>query len=168
MNSYLIRNYQIVLLKRKVLWIVSTSSHQLWSDTYIIKKKLYGSFLWMGFNCLKATEPLRRDSLLFTTKFPEVSSTHLINLGYMKGLVNIRVTVLLTSVPNSDNITRNICDAYILGAAPKFWDYILKELGKVQASHCFAKVLCQRTWDPYRSKASIAPAIARYLRPENS
>ena len=23
-------------------------------------KKLYGPFLWMGFNCLKATEPLRR------------------------------------------------------------------------------------------------------------
>ena len=26
------------------------------------RKKLYGSFLWMGFNCLKAIESLRRDS----------------------------------------------------------------------------------------------------------
>ena len=26
----------------------------------------------MGFNCLKATEPLQRGSLLFTTKFPEI------------------------------------------------------------------------------------------------
>ena len=34
--------------------------------------KLYDPFLWMGFNCLKATEPLRGSSLLFTTKFPEV------------------------------------------------------------------------------------------------
>ena len=27
--------------------------------------KFYGLFLWMGFNCLIATEPLRGDSLLF-------------------------------------------------------------------------------------------------------
>ena len=32
------------------------------------EKKLYGLFLWMGFNCLKATVALRGDSLLFTTK----------------------------------------------------------------------------------------------------
>ena len=29
--------------------------------------KLYGPFLWMGFNCLKAEEALRGNSLLFTT-----------------------------------------------------------------------------------------------------
>ena len=33
-------------------------------------KKLYGPFLWMEFNCLKTTEPLREDSLLFTTNNP--------------------------------------------------------------------------------------------------
>ena len=27
--------------------------------------KLYDSFLWMDFNCLKATEPLQGDSLKF-------------------------------------------------------------------------------------------------------
>ena len=27
-------------------------------------------FLWMGFNCLKATEPLRGYSFLFTIQFP--------------------------------------------------------------------------------------------------
>ena len=31
---------------------------------------LYGPFLQIGLNCLKATEPLRADSLLFTTMFP--------------------------------------------------------------------------------------------------
>ena len=36
------------------------------------KKKLYGPFLWIGFNCLKATEPLWGDSLLFTAKSPEI------------------------------------------------------------------------------------------------
>ena len=46
--------------------------------------KLYDPFLWMGFNCLKATEPLRGDSLLFTTKFPAIPGTHLIDLERMK------------------------------------------------------------------------------------
>ena len=35
---------------------------------FVLEKKLYGPFLWMGFNCLKPTEPLRRGTLLFTTK----------------------------------------------------------------------------------------------------
>ena len=30
-------------------------------------------------------EPLRQDSLLFTTKFPEIPGTHFIDLGRMKG-----------------------------------------------------------------------------------
>ena len=47
--------------------------------------KLFGPFLRIGFNCLKAREPLRGDSLLFTTKSPEDPSTHFINLGRMKG-----------------------------------------------------------------------------------
>ena len=34
----------------------------------------------MAFNCLKATEPLQIDSLLFTTKSPGVPHTYLINL----------------------------------------------------------------------------------------
>ena len=52
-------------------------------------KKLYGPFLWMGFNCLKATEPLWRDSLLFTTKFPRHPGTNLIDFGGMKGWTNL-------------------------------------------------------------------------------
>ena len=43
------------------------------------------SFSWMGFNCLKVTDPLGGDSLLFTTKSPEIHCTHLINFGKMKG-----------------------------------------------------------------------------------
>ena len=37
-----------------------------------LKKKLYGPFLWMGFNCLKATEPLGRGTFLFTTKLQSI------------------------------------------------------------------------------------------------
>ena len=58
-----------------------TKSAVIWS----LKKKLYGSFLRMGFNCLVSTEPLRGGSLLFTPKFLEISGTHLIDLGRMKG-----------------------------------------------------------------------------------
>ena len=46
----------------------------------------------MGFTCLKATEPLLGGSLLFTTKFPEIPSTHLIDLGRMKGFKGLRAT----------------------------------------------------------------------------
>ena len=31
----------------------------------------------MGFNCLKTSEPLRGDSLLFTTRSLEIAGTHL-------------------------------------------------------------------------------------------
>ena len=55
--------------------------------------KLYDPFLWMGFNCLKATEPLRGDSLLFTTKFPAIPGTHLIDLGRMKDWVDLEDTL---------------------------------------------------------------------------
>ena len=53
------------------------------------KNKLYGPFLWMGFNCLKAAEPLLGDSFLFTTTSPGVSGTHLIVLVRMKGRGNL-------------------------------------------------------------------------------
>ena len=35
----------------------------------------------MGFSGLKAAEPLRGNSLLFTIKFPEILGTHLIDRG---------------------------------------------------------------------------------------
>ena len=46
----------------------------------------------MGLNCLKPTEPLPGGSLLFTTKLPEISGTHLINLGRMKDSVDLGAT----------------------------------------------------------------------------
>ena len=43
----------------------------------------------MRFNYLKATKPLRGDSLLFTTKFPEIIGTRFIDLGNMKSWVDL-------------------------------------------------------------------------------
>ena len=53
------------------------------------KKALWPLFLWMGFNCLK---PLWVGSLLFTIQFPEIPGTHVINLGRIKGWVDLEVT----------------------------------------------------------------------------
>ena len=44
--------------------------------------------LWMGFIWLKAIQPLRGDSLLFTIKFPGVPGTQLIDLGSLSWLWN--------------------------------------------------------------------------------
>ena len=46
----------------------------------------------MGFNYLKATEPLRGGSLRFTTKFPGIPGTYLIDTGRLKGWVNFGAT----------------------------------------------------------------------------
>ena len=41
-------------------------------------------FLWIVFNYLKATVPLRQDSLQFSNKSPGLPSTHLIKIGRME------------------------------------------------------------------------------------
>ena len=46
----------------------------------------------MGFNCLKATEPLQKDSLIFIAKSPGVRGTHLINLIGMEDGVELQAT----------------------------------------------------------------------------
>ena len=51
---------------------------------FLIMAPCYG---W--FNCLKAREPLWGGSLLFTTTFPEIPGTHLMNLRRMKDSVDL-------------------------------------------------------------------------------
>ena len=48
------------------------------------KNKFYGPFFWMRLNCLKATEPLQKDSLILTTQSPGVPGVHLIDLVKLK------------------------------------------------------------------------------------
>ena len=62
------------------------------TDYVIWKTKLYGPFLWMGFKCLKDTESLQEDTLLFTTQSSEVPGTHLIEFRRMKGWVKLGAT----------------------------------------------------------------------------
>ena len=73
---------KILLKKIGVDWSTDFQTHPI---LMYRKKNLYGLFLWMGFNCLKAIESLQGGSLLFTTKLPEVPGTHLIDVGRMKG-----------------------------------------------------------------------------------
>ena len=51
-------------------------------------KNLYDPILLIGFNCLKAAESIRWDSLLLTIKFQEFPITHLIALRKMQDWVN--------------------------------------------------------------------------------
>ena len=66
-------------------WVLNAPLLPLKNKEIILHEKLYGPFLWLGFNCLKATEPLRGESFLFTTQSPGVPGTHLMDLGKMKG-----------------------------------------------------------------------------------
>ena len=65
---------------------------QLTCKVLSISKKVYDPFLWMGFNCLKATEPLRGDSLLFITKFPKCYGTNFLDLERMTGWADLCAT----------------------------------------------------------------------------
>ena len=62
-------------------WVLNTPLLSVKNKDKLLYEKLYSPSLWMGFICLKATEPLRGDSLLFTTKSPGVMSIRLIDLG---------------------------------------------------------------------------------------
>ena len=46
----------------------------------------------MVINYLKGKEPLQGHSLLFTTKSPGVTGTHFINIGRMKGCIDLEAT----------------------------------------------------------------------------
>ena len=72
-------------IRLKTHCVKSPYSEFFWSALGLNKKKT----LWMGLNYLKAKEPLRGGSLLFTTKFSEIPDTHLIDLGRMKGRVDL-------------------------------------------------------------------------------
>ena len=61
----------------------------------VILKKNFKNFMvpFYGWGSTASRlEPLRGGSLLFTTKFPEIPGTHFINLGRMKGWVDLRAT----------------------------------------------------------------------------
>ena len=64
--------------------MILQTSPQIFYEVWTLLKILFGPFLWMGFNCLKATEPLQVDSLLFTTKFPEIPGTYLMDRERVK------------------------------------------------------------------------------------
>ena len=49
----------------------------------LLKKNFTTPFYGLG--SLKATEPLQENSLLFTTWYPGLPGTHLVNLRRMKG-----------------------------------------------------------------------------------
>ena len=61
------------------------------SLTRILKKNFMAPFYGWG-STASRLEPLREGSLLFTTKFPDIPSTHFTDLGRMKGTVHVEAT----------------------------------------------------------------------------
>ena len=51
--------------------ITRTGKWNIVNNNTSVKKKTYDPFLWVGFNCLKAAEPLRGDSLFLTANSQE-------------------------------------------------------------------------------------------------
>ena len=69
--------------------------------------KLYGPFLWMGFNFVKATELLGGGTLLFTTKLPSI-------LSFPKKLL-LTILNLHVLIANSEKYTLADCALSING-----------------------------------------------------
>ena len=57
---------------------------------FFFKKKLYSPFYGWGSTATRLVL-LRGGSLLFTTKFPDTPGTHFIDLGKMKGWVDLKL-----------------------------------------------------------------------------
>ena len=55
-----------------------------WKNLKLLKKNFMAPFYGWG-STASRLEPLQGGSLLFTTKFPEISGTHFTDLGRMKG-----------------------------------------------------------------------------------
>ena len=71
-------------------WLLGASA--LMGGSSIKKNYGMGRMPPMAPNCIKATQQLRGDSLLFTTQFPGNLGTHLMNPRRMKDWVELRVT----------------------------------------------------------------------------
>ena len=75
-----------------LLFLSAVDNNSIFAYFYVtsmdFKKKNYGPFLWIGLNCLKAGGTSRRQ-FTFSTKFPEIYGTHFIDLGRMKGSVDL-------------------------------------------------------------------------------
>ena len=99
--------------------------------------------LWMEFSCLKVTETLRGDSLLFTIKFPGIFGTHLMDLRRMKNLVDLGATHVISpgffhSRFNIMWMKHNSCSFIVL-----LWSC----LAKVVLFMCIEKYIGPPAWD---------------------
>ena len=74
----------------------------------------------MGFNCLRATEPLRGDSLLFIIQFPGVPpATDLIDLRRMKGWIDRGATQWFCTLDPRIGAKEWHWKSWYLGGAPR-------------------------------------------------
>ena len=73
-------------------FVLDATDIDLWDlDLLKFLENFMASFCEWG-STASRLEPLRRDSSLFTTKFPEIPGTYFIDLGRMKGWVDLGAT----------------------------------------------------------------------------
>ena len=71
-----------------VMFLVQKMCFSFHVEHSFLEKKIW-PFLWMGFSCLKATEPLWGNSLLFDIYLPGARGTLLIDLLMIKHWVDL-------------------------------------------------------------------------------
>ena len=85
--------YVLILIKI-TLWKFRTLNPK--NSRVILQQKIYFMASFDGWGSTASRlEPLRGDSLLFTTKFPDIPGTHFTDLGRMKGWVDLGATQLV-------------------------------------------------------------------------
>ena len=89
--THLAKNYNKEKKWMGPKWTFPTKNNFFKNHKYKLFK-LYDPSLWMGFDCLKATQPLQGGSLLFTTRSQGGLRTHLIDLERRKGWLNLETT----------------------------------------------------------------------------
>ena len=77
--------------RSELLQDINSSDSDL-SKNFKKKKKNFMTLFYGWGSTASSLEPLRVGSLLFTTKFPEISGTHFIDLGRMNGWVGLGPT----------------------------------------------------------------------------
>ena len=83
--------YPQMLLKCFLISVASSYCDSMFFSMFVFMPRCGPRFMDV-LKCLKATEPLWGDSLLFTTKPPEISATHFFDLPRMKGWDDLGAT----------------------------------------------------------------------------
>ena len=121
----------------------------------------------MGFNCLKATEPLRGGSLLFTTKLPDIPGTHFIDLGRMKAWVDLGANQVFNTGPLNLESSALITRPFLVDKMLKLSDGSITPRGLYATTIWVIKVvkfeIGKFFWNPFPSNFSSLIVLSPFM-----